>query len=169
MGTVHASDMENAGVQVGQTAPDFTLLDQSSTAHQLASYRGRWVLVYFYPKDDTPGCTTEACGLRDRFSEFQKIKAVVLGISTDSVESHKKFADKFKLPFPLLSDNQKSVVQAYGVWGEKQFMGKTYLGISRTSFLIDPTGKIAKIYPKVKPEEHTEDILRDLAQFGAND
>ena len=169
MGAARASEQEHAGVQVGQTAPDFTLSDQFGTPHHLASYRGQWVLVYFYPKDDTPGCTTEACGLRDRFSEFQKIKAVVLGISTDSVESHKKFADKFKLPFPLLSDNQKSVVQAYGVWGEKQFMGKTYLGISRTSFLIDPKGKIAKIYPKVKPEEHTEDILRDLAQFGAND
>ena len=168
MGTAHASDTSSAAVQVGQTAPDFTLSDQSGTAHHLAAYQGQWVLVYFYPKDDTPGCTKEACGLRDRFAEFRKIKAVVLGISADSVESHKKFADKFKLPFPLLADTQKHVVQAYGVWGEKQFMGKTYLGISRTSFLIDPKGKIAKIYPKVKPEEHTEEILRDLAQFGAN-
>jgi len=168
MGTAHASDTDSVQVQVGQPAPDFTLVDQSGKTHQLAAYRGQWVLVYFYPKDDTPGCTTEACGLRDRFAEFQKIKAVVLGISGDSVESHKKFADKCTLPFPLLSDDQKTVVQAYGVWGEKQFMGKTYLGISRTSFLIDPKGTIATIYPKVKPEGHTEEILKDLRQFGAN-
>jgi len=168
MGTTHASETDSAKVQAGQLAPDFTLLDQSGTAHQLAAYRGQWVLVYFYPKDDTPGCTTEACGLRDRFAEFRKLKAVVLGISVDSVESHKKFADKFKLPFPLLSDKQRTVVQAYGVWGERQFMGKTSMGISRTSFLIDPKGKIAKIYPKVKPEEHTDEILKDLTQYGAN-
>ena len=169
METAHASEQESTtGPQVGRLAPDFTLSDQSGTAHHLAAYRGQWVLVYFYPKDDTPGCTTEACGLRDRFTEFKKLKAVVLGISVDSVESHKQFADKFKLPFPLLADTQKTVVQAYGVWGERQYMGKTYLGISRTSFLIDPKGKIAKIYPKVKPEEHTDDILKDLTQYGAN-
>ena len=167
MGTARASEQEHAGLQVGQTAPDFTLSDQVGTSHHLAAYRGRWVLVYFYPKDDTPGCTKEACGIRDRFKEFQKIKAVVLGISADSVESHKKFSDKFQLPFPLLADTQRQVVQAYGVWGEKQFMGKTYLGISRMSFLVDPKGMVAKIYPKVKPEEHTEDILNDLAQFKA--
>ena len=168
MGTAHASETDSAKVQVAQTAPDFTLVDQFGKTHQLAAYQGHWVLVYFYPKDDTPGCTTEACGLRDRFAEFQKLKAVVLGVSVDSVESHKKFADKFKLPFPLLADTQKQVVQAYGVWGQRQFLGKTYMGIARTSFLIDPAGKIAKIYPKVKPEEHTEDILKDLTQFGAN-
>ena len=168
MSTAHASEQESTSLQVGQLAPDFTLSDQSGTSHHLAAYRGQWVLVYFYPKDDTPGCTTEACGLRDRFAEFRKLKAVVLGISVDSVESHKKFADKFKLPFPLLADTQKQVVQAYGVWGQRQFVGKTYMGISRTSFLIDPAGKIAKIYPKVKPEEHTDEILKDLAQFGAN-
>ena len=167
MGTARASDASIAAVRVGQTAPDFTLPDQSGKTHQLAAYRGQWVLVYFYPKDDTPGCTREACGLRDRFAEFQQLKAVVLGISVDSVESHKEFAGKLKLPFPLLADGQKKVVQAYGVWGEQQFMGKTYLGISRTSFLIDPKGTIAKIYPKVKPEEHTEEILKDLTQFGA--
>ena len=165
MGTARAGEQEHAGLRVGQPAPDFTLSDQTGTSHHLAAYRGQWVLVYFYPKDDTPGCTKEACGIRDRFAEFQKIKAVVLGISADSVESHKKFAEKFHLPFPLLADTQQQVVQAYGVWGEKQFMGKTYMGISRTSFLIDPTGTIAKIYPQVKPQEHTEDILRDLAQL----
>lgn len=168
MGTIQAGERENVTLKVGQTAPDFTLSDQFGKEHRLSSYRGKWVLVYFYPKDDTPGCTKEACGIRDRFSEFQKIQAVVLGISADSVESHKKFFNKFKLPFPLLADDQKKVVQAYGVWGEKRFMGKTYMGISRSSFLIDPNGKIAKIYPKVKPEEHAEEILRDLAQLGAN-
>jgi len=167
MGTAHASETEKAKVAVGQAAPAFTLLDQFGKSHRLADYLGQWVLVYFYPKDDTPGCTKEACGIRDRFAEFKKLKAVVLGVSADSVESHKKFADKFTLPFPLLADTQKQVVQAYGVWGEKSFMGKTYLGISRSSFLIDPQGKIAKIYPKVKPEEHTAEILQDLAQLGA--
>ena len=168
MGTAHASEQESAGLQVGQVAPDFSLSDQSGTSHHLAAYRGQWVLLYFYPKDDTPGCTKEACGLRDRFAEFQQLKAVVLGVSIDSVESHKQFADKFKLPFPLLADTQKQVVQAYGVWGPRQFLGKEYMGIARTSFLIDPQGKITKIYPKVKPEEHTDEILKDLAQFGAN-
>ncbi len=168
MSTAHASEQESTTPHVGQLAPDFTLSDQSGAAHHLAAYRGQWVLVYFYPKDDTPGCTKEACGLRDRFAEFKKLKAVVLGISVDSVESHKRFADKFHLPFPLLADTQKQVVQAYGVWGQRQFMGKTYMGIARTSFLIDPAGKIAKVYPKVKPEEHTDEILKDLAHFGAN-
>lgn len=168
MSTAHASEQASTAPHVGQPAPDFTLSDQSGTAHHLAAYRGQWVLVYFYPKDDTPGCTKEACGLRDRFAEFKQLKAVVLGVSADSVESHKRFADKFHLPFPLLADDQKQVVQAYGVWGQRQFMGKTYMGIARTSFLINPAGKIVKIYPKVKPEEHTDDILRDLAHFGAN-
>lgn len=167
MSTARASEQASTKLQVGQLAPDFTLLDQSGASHHLAAYRGRWVLVYFYPKDDTPGCTKEACGLRDRFAQFRKLKAVVLGISADSVESHKKFADKFTLPFPLLADTQKQVVQAYGVWGQRQFMGKTYMGIARTSFLIDPAGKIAKICPKVKPEQHTDEILKDLAQFRA--
>jgi len=162
-----AGEADRVQAQVGQPAPDFHVLDQSGTAHTLADYRGQWVLLYFYPKDDTPGCTIEACGLRDRFSEFKKIKAVVLGVSVDSVESHKKFADKFDLPFPLLADTDKQVVQAYGVWGEKQFMGKTYMGISRTSFLINPQGNIAKMYPKVKPQEHTAEILQDLAELGA--
>ena len=165
MGTTRASEQEGAKVRVGQLAPDFTLLDQFGKPHHLGVYRGQWVLVYFYPKDDTPGCTKEACGIRDRFDEFKKLKAAVLGVSADSVESHKKFSDKFTLPFPLLADTDKQVVQAYGVWGQKQFMGKTYLGISRASFLIDPSGKIAKVYPTVKPEEHTEDILADLAQL----
>ncbi|OGX39251.1 MAG: thiol peroxidase [Omnitrophica WOR_2 bacterium RIFCSPHIGHO2_02_FULL_68_15] len=154
----------NARVELtaGQTAPEFSLPDQTGKVHTLSAYRGQWVLIYFYPKDDTPGCTTEACGLRDRFSAFTKIKAVVLGVSADSVKSHQKFAEKFTLPFPLLADEQKSVVQAYGVWGEKSFMGKKYLGISRMSFLIDPQGRIAKVYPKVAPADHPDEVLQDL-------
>ena len=165
MGTAQAKETEHAKVRVGQAAPEFTLLDQSGQSHRLSAYRGQWVLIYFYPKDDTPGCTKEACGIRDRFAELKKLKAVVLGISADSVESHQKFAGKFDLPFPLLADTQKQVVQAYGVWGPKSFMGKSYLGINRSSFLIDPQGRIAKIYPKVKPEEHASEILQELAQL----
>lgn len=164
MGTTSASSQE---LRVGQTAPDFTLQDQRGTSHTLSAYRGQWVLVYFYPKDDTPGCTTEACGLRDQFPRFGKLNAKMFGISADSVKSHQKFAEKFQLPFPLLADEQKTVVQTYGVWGEKSFMGKTYMGINRTSFLIDPKGKIAKIYPKVKPDTHPDEVLQDLAALGA--
>ncbi len=135
----------------------------SAPSQSLSSYQGKWVLLYFDPKDNTPSCTTEACTIRDQFKDFQKIGAVVLGVSTDSVKSHKKFADGFNLPFTLLADEQKEVVGKYGVFGEKKFMGKTYMGISRTSFLIDPSGKIAKVYEKVKPEKHATEVLADLA------
>jgi len=164
-----ASEAEAPPVQVGHPAPAFALPDQSGATHQLADYRGRWVLVYFYPKDDTPGCTKEACALRDRFGEFVARKVAVLGISADSVESHKQFAGKFQLPFPLLADTDKQVVQAYGVWGERQMQGKASMGIRRTSFLIDPQGTVAKIYPNVNPEEHAQEILRDLTQLGAQE
>ena len=148
---------------VGQMAPDFTLLDQEGKSHTLSSYRGKWVLLYFYPKDDTPGCTIEACTIRDQFQDFQKIEAVVLGVSTDSVESHRKFAAAYQLPFTLLADEHKEVVGRYGVFGEKKFMGKTYMGTSRTSFLINPSGEIVKVYEKVKPEEHAAEVLHDLS------
>lgn len=164
MGTAAAS----SALKVGQAAPDFTLPDQSGASHTLSAYRGQWVLIYFYPKDDTPGCTTEACGLRDRFPQFGKVNAKVFGISADSVKSHQKFAEKFTLPFSLLADEDKTVVQAYGVWGEKSFMGRAYMGINRMSFLIDPKGKIAKIYPKVKPDAHPDEVLQDLAALGAS-
>ncbi|MHB0865295.1 MAG: thioredoxin-dependent thiol peroxidase [Minisyncoccota bacterium] len=147
---------------VGEKVPDFTLPDQDGMAHSLSSYQGKWVLLYFYPKDDTPGCTIEACTIRDQFKNFNTIGAVVLGVSTDSVQSHKKFATAYELPFTLLADEHKEVVGAYGVFGEKKFMGKTYMGTSRTSFLIDPSGKIAKVYEKVKPEEHAAEVLADL-------
>lgn len=146
----------------GEEAPDFTLSDQDGTPHALSSYRGKWVLLYFYPKDDTPGCTIEACTIRDQFKDFQKIDAVVLGVSTDSVASHKKFATAYELPFTLLADEHKEVVGRYGVFGEKKMMGRTYMGTKRTSFLIDPKGNIAKVYEKVKPEEHAQEVLADL-------
>lgn len=147
---------------IGQLAPKFKLPDQDGKVISLADYFGQWVLLYFYPKDDTPGCTTEACSLRDNLPRFVNIGAAVLGISTDSVESHKKFANKYKLPFTLLADEDKEVVNKYGVWAKKSFMGKKYEGINRTSFLIDPKGKIVKIYEKVKPEKHVAEVLADL-------
>jgi thioredoxin-dependent peroxiredoxin len=152
---------------VGHMAPDFSLPDQDGTVRALSSYRGSWVLLYFYPKDDTPGCTKEACAIRDSFPNFGALEAIVLGVSTDSVESHKKFAVKHHLPFNLLSDGKKEVVKAYDVWAPKTFMGKEFLGTLRTSFLIDPSGKIAKIYEGVKPETHADEVLADLKQLGA--
>jgi thioredoxin-dependent peroxiredoxin len=151
---------------VGETAPSFSLPDQEGKMHTLADYRGRYVLLYFYPKDDTPGCTKEACAIRDADPDFSKLDAVVLGVSADSVKSHKKFAEKYALTFPLLADEQKAVVHAYGVWGLKKFMGREYEGIFRVSFLIDPKGRIVKVYDKVKPELHAEEVLQDLAALG---
>ncbi|MBU6323680.1 MAG: thioredoxin-dependent thiol peroxidase [Patescibacteria group bacterium] len=149
----------------GSPAPAFVLPDQDGKEHTLAEYRGRWVLLYFYPKDDTPGCTIEACAIRDQFKDFKKIGAEVLGVSTDSVASHKKFAQAYELPFTLLSDEHKEVVGSYGVFGEKKFMGKTYMGTSRTSFLIRPDGTIAKAYEKVKPEKHAAEVIADLKRL----
>jgi len=149
----------------GQLAPEFHLLDQDGNAHALSEERGHWVLLYFYPKDDTPGCTKEACAIRDNLPHFQKVKATVFGVSVDSVKSHAKFAEKYKLPFTLLADEGKEVVKQYGVWAKKKFMGKEYDGTLRTSFLIDPMGKIAKIYENVKPDVHAEEVLQDLASF----
>ncbi len=133
--------------------------------HSLKSEKGKWVLVYFYPKDDTPGCTAEACGFRDLFQEITRKGVRILGISKDSVASHKKFAGNFAIPFPLLSDLDEKVIKAYGVWGEKHFMGKTYMGILRMSYLIEPKGKIVKVYEKVDPEEHAQEVLKDLENF----
>lgn len=152
---------------IGEKAPEFTLPDQDNVQHALSSYAGKWVLLYFYPKDDTPGCTIEACTIRDQFKDFNKIDAVVLGVSTDSVASHKKFATAYELPFTLLADETKEVVGRYGVFGEKKFMGRTYMGTKRMSFLIDPKGNIAKVYEKVKPENHASEVLADLAALAA--
>ncbi len=150
---------------VGEKAPEFTLLDQDGKEHSLKDYGGKWVLLYFYPKDDTPGCTIEACTIRDQFENFNSIDAVVFGVSTDSVKSHKKFATGYNLPFTLLADENKEVVGKYGVFGEKKFMGRTYMGTNRTSFLIDPDGKIAKVYEKVKPLKHAAEVIADLKEL----
>lgn len=149
-------------LKTGQKAPAIKLPDQNGKVHELKDYTGQWVLVYFYPKDDTPGCTKEACGLRDNFPKFKKMKAVVLGISIDSIQKHQKFATKYELPFTLLADENKEVVEKYGVWAEKSMYGRKYMGILRTSFLVDPLGKIAKIYEGVKPEAHAQEVLKDL-------
>lgn len=148
--------------KAGTRAPDFILPDQNGKEHALSDCRGAWVLLYFYPKDNTPGCTIEACTLRDQFKDFKKIGATVLGVSTDSVTSHKKFATAYELPFTLLADVHKEVAGRYGVFGEKKFMGRTYMGTVRTSFLIDPDGTIVKVYEKVKPEKHASEVIADL-------
>lgn len=149
-------------LNVGDTAPDFTLSDQFGETHKLSDYRGKKVVLYFYPKDDTPGCTKEACSFRDNFQEYRKRKMVVLGVSKDSTKSHVKFSEKYSLPFTLLSDDDTEVSQAYGVWGLKKFMGKEYYGINRMTFIIDEDGQILRIYEKVKPENHAEEILSDI-------
>lgn len=143
-------------------APLFCLVDENNTKHCLTDYKGQWVLVYFYPKDDTPGCTQEACTLRDSWAEFKKLNAVVLGVSGDGVSSHKKFKEKFNLPFPLLSDPGREVMKSFDVLGEKSMFGKKFIGIKRESFLINPKGEIVKHYKNVKPAIHAEEVLRDL-------
>lgn len=149
-------------LKVGSKAPDFELLDQNNKNHKLSNYLGKKVILYFYPKDDTPGCTTEACNFRDVYTDYSKLGIIVLGVSMDSVNSHKKFSDKYKLNFPILSDNEKIVVNKYDVIGEKKFMGKVYNGILRTTFIIDEKGKIIKIFENVSPKEHNNEILEFL-------
>ncbi len=142
--------------------PDFSLKSDVGESIRLSDYKGKRVVLYFYPKDDTPGCTVEACSFRDGIGEIQKKGAIVLGVSTDSVESHRKFKEKYHLNFPLLSDADKKVVDAYGVWKEKNMYGKKYMGIERTTFIIDEDGKIKKIFPKVKVEGHYDEVLAEL-------
>ena len=149
-------------LQEGDKAPDFAAATTGGGKVVLSDFKGKNVILYFYPKDDTPGCTKEACAFRDEFAAFKRKGAVVLGVSVDSVKSHAKFAEKFTLPFTLVSDEDKKIVQAYGVWGEKSFMGRKYLGTHRVTFLIGPDGRIQKIWPKVKPEEHAEEVLAAL-------
>jgi len=146
---------------------DFSLTDQNEKVHQLSSYKGKWVLLYFYPKDDTPGCTKEACGFRDSLNDLEKHNVSVLGVSADSVSSHQKFAKKYHLNFPLLSDERKEVIKAYGAWGKKKFMGREFEGILRISFLINPKGEIVKKYDKVKPEAHAKEVLEDIKNFSS--
>ncbi len=146
----------------GDPAPAFTTHTSGGGRLSLADFAGQNVILYFYPKDDTPGCTKEACAFRDGYADFKKRGAVVLGVSPGPVKSHDKFVKKFQLPFPLLADTDKKIVEAYGVWGEKIFMGRKYLGTHRVTFLIGPDGKIKKIWPKVKPEEHAAEVLAAL-------
>jgi peroxiredoxin Q/BCP len=149
----------------GDTAPDFTLPDAQGNLVRLADLRGQWVVLYFYPRDNTPGCTKEACSFRDAYSNYQDRKIAVLGISTDDPKSHTKFATKYQLPFPLLCDQDATIATAYDSYGLKKFMGKEFNGIYRNTFVINPEGKIEKIYRKVKPEFHAAEIIADLTQL----
>jgi peroxiredoxin Q/BCP len=144
----------------GVAAPAFTTKDAEGDTVQLKDFRGQKVVLYFYPKDDTPGCTKEACSFRDAFSKFKKRGIQVFGVSPDDEASHKKFAAKYKLPFTLLADTNHAISDTYGVYGQKKFMGRTYMGVNRTTFLIDEKGKIKKVFEKVKPEEHASEVLQ---------
>jgi thioredoxin-dependent peroxiredoxin len=150
-------------VREGDQAPDFTLRSDAGEAVTLSSLRGRPVVLYFYPKDDTPGCTTQACGIRDAWGEFERAGAVVLGVSPDDERSHEKFRSKYDLPFTLLADTDHAVAEEYGVWGEKSYMGRNYFGVRRSTFVIAENGKVKKIFEKVKPATHADDVLAALA------
>ena len=150
-------------IKEGTVAPTFTAKNADGETVRLKDLRGQKVVLYFYPKDDTPGCTKEACSFRDAFADFKKRGIEVLGVSVDSEASHKKFAAKYKLPFTLLADPNHAIADAYGVYGEKKFMGRTYLGVKRITFLIDEKGKIKKVFEKVKPEEHAREVLLAFA------
>lgn len=152
-------------LEIGDTAPDFTLVDDGRKERSISEEKGKWVLIYFYPKDDTPGCTKEACAIRDVYNDFKKLGVTVFGVSKDSVASHIKFKEKYELPFSLLSDESGEMIEQYGAWQEKSMYGKKFMGIVRMSYLVDPEGKIAKVYPKVAPTEHALEILADIREF----
>jgi len=147
---------------------DFELPDQAGKVHSLKQYLGKWVVLYFYPKDDTPGCTREACNFRDSFHELEKMGVVILGVSKDLVASHKKFAEKYQLNFPILSDEKLEVIKNYNAWGTKKFMGREFNGVLRMSYLIDPSGQTKKIYKNVNPLTHATEILQDLSEYENN-
>jgi peroxiredoxin Q/BCP len=149
-------------LQTGNAAPDFQLQDQNGNDVKLSQFRGKNVVLYFYPKDDTPGCTREACDFRDEHSALRAAGAVVVGVSPDDTKSHQKFATKFSLPFPLLADTGRQVCDAYGVWGEKSLYGRKFMGVTRATFLIDTEGKVARVWPKVKVQGHVQEILQTL-------
>jgi thioredoxin-dependent peroxiredoxin len=149
-------------VSINQPAPDFILQDENGTQRSLADYRGKPVILYFYPKDDTPGCTTEACNFRDDYSAYENAGVVILGVSPDSPKSHTKFKAKYNLPFTLLADEDHQVAELYGVWGPKKFMGREYDGILRTTFLIDADGNIKRVFENVKPADHSTEVLDAL-------
>ncbi|MER3484293.1 MAG: thioredoxin-dependent thiol peroxidase [Meiothermus sp.] len=149
----------------GETAPAFNLPDQDGKNHSLRDYKGKWVVLYFYPKDDTPGCTKEACNFRDEKGRLEEMGAVVLGVSADDVKSHGEFHGKYGLNFPLLADPSTEVIRQYGAWGIKNMFGRKYEGILRQTFLIDPQGKIAKVWEKVNPEEHAAEVAEALGEL----
>jgi peroxiredoxin Q/BCP len=149
-------------LDVGKKAPDFSLLNHEEKKISLKDFIGQKVVLYFYPKDDTSGCTKEACSFSDDLPKFSKIDAVILGVSPDSVKSHKKFSEKYKLKFDLLADDEKKVVEKYGVWKEKSMYGRKYMGVERTTFIIDEKGKIKKIFNKVKVDGHNKEVLEAL-------
>ena len=149
-------------LSAGIPAPDFELLDDTNTPRKLSDFRGKNVILYFYPEDDTPGCTKEACNFRDDYSAYEKAGVAILGVSPDTVASHVKFKKKFQLPFPLLADVGHKVCDLYGAWGPKKFMGKEYEGVLRTTFLIDENGNIVKVFEKVRPAEHSAELLSAL-------
>lgn len=149
-------------ISSGIPAPEFELLDDTNTLRKLSDFRGKNIVLYFYPKDDTPGCVKEACNFRDNYSAYENENIVVLGVSPDDVASHVKFKEKFELPFPLLADDEHKVCDEYGVWGPKKFMGKEYEGILRTTFLIDGNGIIIKVFENVRPAEHSAEVLSAL-------
>ncbi len=149
-------------IEEGSPAPDFELTSDSGETVKLSSLRGKPVVLYFYPKDDTPGCTTQACGIRDSYGEFEQAGAVVLGVSPDDEKSHVKFRKKHELPFTLLADTEHEVAERYGVWGEKKFMGRTYMGVKRWTFVIAEDGTVKKVFPDVKPAEHADNVLAVL-------
>jgi thioredoxin-dependent peroxiredoxin len=150
-------------IESGGLAPNFTLADENGELRSLSDYKGRPVVLYFYPKDDTPGCTTEACNFRDDYSEYEKAGVVILGVSPDSPKSHTKFKAKFNLPFTLLADEDHKVCELYGVWGRKKSMGREYDGVFRTTFLIDSKGSVKKVFENVKPDGHSQELLAALS------
>lgn len=150
-------------IDIGTKAPDFALPDQDGIIRKLSDYKGKPVVLYFYPKDDTPGCTKEACSFRDSFAEYRKAGIEILGVSIDDEKSHRAFREKYDLPFTLLADKDRKVVEKYGVWVEKMNYGKKYMGIARKTFLIDKNGKVIYIFDKVKPEEHASEVLEKLS------
>lgn len=149
-------------VEEGKKAPAFKLKDQNGKTVSLSDFKGKNVVLYFYPKDNTSGCTAEACNFRDEFPSFKNMDAVILGVSPDSVESHRKFADKFELPFTLLSDEKKEILEKYGVWKEKSMYGRKYMGVERTTFIIDAQGKIKKVFNKVKVPNHNKEVMEAI-------
>jgi peroxiredoxin Q/BCP len=151
-------------LEVGDRAPEFKTTDQDGESVSLKDFRGRKIVLYFYPKDDTPGCTKEACGFRDDYSKFRKRKIEVFGVSVDDEKSHKKFAEKYDLPFRLLADTDKKIVKDYGVWGEKSLYGRKFMGIHRVTYVIDEKGKVAAVWPKVKSDGHADEILASVGK-----